>query len=151
MALNRDRVGTVYPSYVYEVSREKIREYAMALGEGDARYHSAGEDCVAPPTFAAAFTVIKGAAAAFSDPELGTHPVLVHGAQRFEYGERPVRPGDVLVCTPRIADIAAKGRNEFLTLEVDCRFRSDDARAVLASSTIVFLGSAPQDDAGETA
>jgi hypothetical protein len=146
MALNRERVGVSYPSYVYEVSREKIREYAMALGESHPRYHSAGDDCIAPPTFAAAFTVIKGAAAAFSDPELGTHPVLVHGSQRFEFGSRPVRPGDVLVCTPRIADIAAKGRNEFLTIEVDCRFRDDDERAVLAASTIVLLGSAPEED-----
>ncbi|MEY3019552.1 MAG: FAS1-like dehydratase domain-containing protein [Planctomycetota bacterium] len=151
MALNRDRIGTVYPSYTYEVSREKIREYAMALGEGDPRYHSEGDDCVAPPTFAAAFTVIKGGAAAFSDPELGTHPVLVHGSQRFEFGSRPVRPGDVLVCTPRIADITSRGRNEFLTIEVDCRFRDDEARAVLASSTIVFLGSAPADGAGGAA
>ena len=148
MALNRGRIGAVYPSYVYEVSREKVREYAMALGESDARYSADGDDCVAPPTFAAAFTVVRGAAAAFSDPELGTHPVLVHGSQRFEFGARPVRPGDVLVCTPRVADITAKGRNEFLTLEVDCRFRDDDARAVLAESTIVFLGSAPEGEEG---
>lgn len=144
MALNRDRIGAVYPAYTYEVSREKIREYAMALGEHDPRYASDGDDCVAPPTFAAAFTVIKGGAAAFSDPELGTHPVLVHGSQRFTWGPRPLRPGDVLVCTPRIADITARGRNEFLTVEVDCRFREDDERAVLAETTIVFLGSAPE-------
>jgi hypothetical protein len=60
MALNRDKVGTSYPSYTYEVSREKIREYASALGESDPRYFSDGDDCVAPPTFAACFTVIKG-------------------------------------------------------------------------------------------
>lgn len=143
MPLNRDRIGTEYPSYTYEVSREKIREYAAALGETDPRYFSEGDDCVAPPTFAACFTVIKGGQPMFTDTELGAHPALVHGAQAYEYGERPVRPGDVLECTPRIADISARGRNEFLTLEVDCTFQDSGDRAVLSKGTIVFLGSAP--------
>jgi hypothetical protein len=145
MALNRDKVGTEYPAYTYEVSREKIREYAQALGESDPRYSSDGDDCIAPPTFAACFTVIKGGAAAFSDPDLGVHPALVHGSQRFVFGERPVRPGDRLTCTPRIADITARGRNELLTVEVDCRFE-DGSLAVRSEAIIIFLGSAPKGD-----
>lgn len=144
MALNPDKVGTTYPSYVYEVSREKIREYALALGETDPRYTSDGDDCVAPPTFAACFTVIKGGAAAFADPDLGMHPAVVHGSQSYTYGERPLRPGDTLVCTPRIADIVTRGRNELLTLEVDCRFADDDTPAVRSTGVIVLLGSAPE-------
>ena len=151
MALNRDKVGTVYPSYTYEVAREKIREYAAALGESDPRYYSDGDDCVAPPTFAACFTVVKGGQAAFADPDLGTHPALVHGSQRYEFGSRPVRPGDVLVCTSRIAGIDARGSNEFLTLEVDCRFADGDDRAVLSTAVIVLLGSAPAADDAEDA
>jgi hypothetical protein len=148
MALNRDKVGTSYPPYTYEVSREKIREYAGALGETDPRYFSDGADCVAPPTFAACFTVIKGGAAAFSDPDLGTHPALVHGSQRFAFGDRPLRPGDVLTCTPRIAGINVRGANEFMVVEVDCRFADSGDLAVLSEATIVFLGSAPAADAG---
>lgn len=148
MALNTDKVGTVYPSYTYEVSREKIREYAMALGESDPRYYSDGDDCVAPPTFAAAFTVTKGGQAVFADPELGAHWTLVHGSQGYTYGERPIRPGDVLTCTPRITDISVRGRNEMLTIEVDCRFADDGALAVRSKAVIVFLGSAPAADAG---
>jgi hypothetical protein len=143
MALNRDKLGTSYPSYTYEVSREKIREYAMALGESDPRYFSDGDDGVAPPTFAACFTVVKGGAAALSDPQLGSHPALVHGTQRYVYGARPLRPGDVLTCTPRIAGITARGRNEFLVIAVDCRFAGSDELAVRSEATIVFLGSAP--------
>jgi hypothetical protein len=147
MALDREKVGTEYPAYTYEVSREKIREYAAALGETDPRYYSDGDDCVAPPTFAACFTIIKGGQAAFADPDLGTHPALVHGAQTFTFGGRPLRPGDVLTCTPRIAEISARGANEFLTVEVDCRFADGDELAVRSSATIVFLGSAPQQEA----
>ena len=147
MALNLERVGHTYPTYRYEVSREKIREYATALGESDPRYFSDGDDCVAPPTFAACFTVIKAGSAMIADQELGGHMVLVHGSQSFRYGERHLRPGDVLVCTPRIADIAVRGRNELLTLEVDCRFEDTGELSVLSTGIIVFLGSAPQEGA----
>jgi hypothetical protein len=146
VALNRDKVGTAYETYRYEVSREKIREYASALGETDARYFSDGDDCVAPPTFAACFTIVKGGAPLFADPDLGAHWTLVHGSQAFDFGERPMRPGDTLQCTPRIADISYRGRNELLTLEVDCRFADSGDRAVLATNTIVFLGSAPKEE-----
>ena len=142
MALNRDKVGTTYPSYTYEVSREKIREYAAALGETDPRYFSDGDDCVAPPTFAACFTITKGGAAVFADDELGAHPALVHGSQRYSFGARPLRPGDVLTCTPHIADISARGANEFLTIEVVCE-DADGHHLVTSEATIVLLGSAP--------
>lgn len=148
MALNRDKVGVEYPGYTYEVSREKIREYASALGETDPRYFSDGDDCVAPPTFAASFTVIKGGQAVMADPELGGHFALVHGSQRFTWGDRPLRPGDVLDCTPRIDSISARGSNEFLTIAIDCRFHDSGDIAVTASQTIVFLGSAPSSGDG---
>lgn len=144
MALNTELVGKTYEPYTYEVAREKIREYASALGETDPRYVSDGDDCVAPPTFAACFTIIKGGAPLFADPELGAHWNLVHGSQRYEFG-RSVRPGDVLTCTPRLADVQARGRNEFMTVEVDCRF-ADGERAVLSTATIVLLGSAPAEE-----
>jgi hypothetical protein len=148
MALNQDKVGETYPSYTYEVTRAKIHEYAVALGETDPRYTSDGDDCVAPPTFAACFTVMRGGAALFADPDLGAHPALVHGSQRYVYGDRPLRPGDVVECTPRITDISVRGGNEMLTLEVDCRFQDSGEVAVTSEGMIVFLGSAPSDEAG---
>lgn len=143
MALNQAKVGTVYPSFTYEVSREKIREYALALGETDPRYLSDGEDCVAPPTFAACFTITRANMAAFTDPELGAHAAVVHGSERFRYGSRPLRPGDVLTCTPRITSILTRGRNEFLVTEVECVDAATGDLMVAAETTLVFLGSAP--------
>jgi hypothetical protein len=151
MALNPAKVGATYPTYRYEVAREKIREYATALGESDPRYTAEGDDCVAPPTFVAAFTITRGALDLFADPELGAHPALVHGSQRFVWHGRPLRPGDVLACTPRIASITARGRNEFLVIELDCVHEGSGEPALTAETTIVFLGSAPQDGAGEAA
>jgi len=144
MALNTALVGKVYPTYRYEVAREKIRDYAFALGETDPRYFSDGDDCVAPPTFAAAFTVIRGGEPAFDDPELGAHKALVHGSQRFTYGARALTPTDVLLCTPHIEGISSRGENEFLELHVTCNFADTGDLAVRSEATIVFLGSAPQ-------
>lgn len=147
MALNRDKIGQEYPTYTYQVTRVKIHEYAAALGESDPRYFSDGDDCIAPPTFAACFTITaEGPQTVFSDEELGVHPALVHGSQSFTFGDRPLKPGDVLECTPRISDIRARGRNEFLTLEIDCRFAEDGSQAVTAENVIVFLGSAPEQE-----
>lgn len=155
MALNTELVGKSYEPYTYEVAREKIREYASALGETDPRYFSDGDDCVAPPTFAACYTIIKGGAPLFADPELGAHWNLVHGSQRFDFG-RPCRPGDVLTCTTTLKDITSRGRNQFVTVEVDCRFvgqegrgRDDGEQACLSTQVIVFFGGGDADTEGE--
>lgn len=141
MALNQSRVGHSYPPYRYEVSREKIREYAFATGVDDPRSTAEEGALVAPPTFAACFTVTRGGSW-FADPELGAHPVLVHGSQAYDF-HRPVRVGDVLECTPMIADIKVRGRNEFLTVQIDCADASSGEPVLTSRGTIVFLGSAP--------
>lgn len=141
MALNTDRTGITYEPFTYEVTRVKIREYAAALGETDPRYFSDGDDCVAPPTFAATFTIMQPTSALLADEELGMHMNLVHGSESYEFGDRPLRPGDVLACTPGVAAIRARGDNEMLTFEVDCRF-ADGSLAVKATSVLVLFGSA---------
>jgi acyl-CoA thioesterase FadM len=140
VALNTGRIGHRYPSYRYEVSREKIREYALATGVDDARYLADDGEVVAPPTFAACFVTTRGSSWV-SDPELGAHPSLVHGSQEFEF-HRPVRVGDVLECTPTIANIRSVGSNEFLTAEVDCRDAATGQPVVTSRATIVFFGAA---------
>lgn len=149
MALNRDRVGATYPAYPYRVTREKIREYASALGETDPRH--LGEGCVAPPTFAACFTLAPLAEVVLADGELGAHARMLHASQSFEFGPRPLRDGDLLECTPRIANITERGGNDYLIIEVDCRLRdsadpagrrqpaASSRPAVQARCVLVFL------------
>jgi acyl-CoA thioesterase FadM len=141
VALNTDRIGHRYPSYRYEVSREKVREYALATGAGDPRYLADDGEVVAPPTFAACFVLTRGESWA-SDPELGAHTSLLHASQEFDF-HRPVRVGDVLECTPSIANIRSAGSNEFLTAEVDCVDAASGEPVVTSRATLVFLGSGP--------
>ncbi len=129
-------MGRTYRAYRYEVSREKVREYALATGAGAASGDATGPT-TAPPTFAACFTLMR-AGHVFSDPELGASPNLVHGSQAYEF-HRPVRVGDVLSCTPRIAAIVNRARMDLLTLEVVCVDAGTGQPVVTGTSTLVFL------------
>ncbi len=103
-------------------------------------------EVLAPPTFAACFTI--GGGQILSDPELGAHPNLVHGSQEYVF-ERPIRAGDVLACTPRIVDIVARSRFDLLTYEIDCADARTGEPVLRARSTIVFFRS--EDEVGTPA
>ncbi len=109
MALDESLVGRSYPpTPPYEVAREKIREFAEAIGDPNPAYtdpDAAKElghpDVIAPPTFAFAIT-FKAAGLVIRDPELGLdYSRVVHGDQKFAY-TRPVRAGDRLSVTSTI-------------------------------------------------
>ncbi len=151
MPLNKALIGKEYPaSEPYEVGREKIRDFATAIGDFNPIYHdreaakAAGyPDIVAPPTF---LTTIgfKFGPQVVGDPELGlNYAMVVHGEQEFEL-LRPVRPGDTLVGKPKIADITARGKNEFMTYEASIETTSGEKVAV-ARSIIVSRGTAPRE------
>ena len=151
MPLNRALIGREYPqSDEYEVGREKIRDFATAIGDLNPIYHDRAaakavgyDDIIAPPTF---LTVLgfKFGPQVIGDPELGlNYAMVVHGEQEFEI-LRPVKPGDVLVGKPKISDITARGKNEFMTYEASIETTSGEKVAV-ARSIIVSRGTAPQE------
>ncbi len=150
MPLNRALIGKEYPkSSPYEVGREKIRDFATAIGDFNPIYHdeaaakSAGyDDIIAPPTFLTTLG-FKFGPQVVGDPELGlNYAMVVHGEQEFEI-LRPVRPGDKLVGTPKIVDISARGKNEFMTYEASIETTSGEKVAV-ARSIIVSRGTAEE-------
>lgn len=126
MPLNQDAVGKSYPdSDPYLIGREKIREFATAIGDHSPVFHDLAvardlgyRDLPAPPTFAFVITM-KSMATAMFDPELGLdYARVVHGEQSFEY-HRPMLAGDEVIVKSRIAQIAARGSNEYLTTAAD--------------------------------
>jgi acyl dehydratase len=138
MALDPSRVGYAYPAVEpYLVSREKIREFATAIGADDPVHHdpaaarAAGHpDLVAPPTFAIVVAQ-AGTQAIIDDPELGLDfSRVVHGDQRFHY-TRPVRAGDRLVAQLTIEEITSRGGHDFLTTRTD--LRTEDGEPVVSS------------------
>lgn len=151
MPLNTALIGKEYPaSSPWEVGREKIREFAAAIGEANPVYtdeaaaKAAGyKDIIAPPTF---LTVLnfKYSPQVILDPELGlNYMFVVHGEQSYVY-DRPVYPGDRLTGKAKITDIAARGKNEYLYIEADIMTEQGE-KVATARSTIVSRGTAPQE------
>jgi acyl dehydratase len=126
MALNKDFIGKVYPaSAAYSVGREKVREFASAIGDENPAYHDVAaarslghRDVIAPPTFAFMIS-FRASAAAVHDPGLGLdYSRVVHGEQRFSY-DRPITAGDDLVCVTTIENIREAAGNDILTTRGD--------------------------------
>ncbi|MEN3584117.1 MULTISPECIES: MaoC family dehydratase N-terminal domain-containing protein [unclassified Streptomyces] len=123
MALDQSFVGRAYPpTEPYEVGREKIREFAEALGDADPVYTDTEaakalghQDVIAPPTFVFAIT-FKAAGRVVEDPGLGLdYSRVVHGDQKFAYS-RPVRAGDRLTVTSTIESIKSLAGNDVLSV-----------------------------------
>jgi acyl dehydratase len=126
MPLDQSFVGRTWPpTPPYLVGREKIREFAAAIGATDAEYHdveaarAAGyADVVAPPTFPIV-TTMASSRQIIDDPGLGLdYSRVVHGDQRFAY-ERPVVAGDSLVCTNTVEEITSRGGHDFITTRTE--------------------------------
>ena len=123
MAVKTEAIGKRYPPVTYAVGREKIREYAAAVGETNPLHHdleaarAAGHpDLVAPPMFAVVYAgraVMPG----IFDPEVGIDfGRMVHGAQRFVWGPL-VLAGDEITTTASVQDIAERGGLGFYVFE----------------------------------
>ncbi|MEY9874362.1 acyl dehydratase [Streptacidiphilus sp. MAP12-33] len=123
MPLDPAFVGRSYPpTPAYEVGREKIREFAEAVGDANPAYvdreaaKALGHpDVIASPTFPFLITY-RAAAQVVQDPELGLDFTrVVHGDQRFVY-TRPVRAGDRLSVTCVIDSIKSLAGNDVLSV-----------------------------------
>lgn len=138
-------IGKKYKPTVYEIGREKMKEYAAAIDDMNPVYHDRSKgkksrygDNIAPPNFAAVYNLM-GCAQMFFDPELSLNmAMLVHGEQEFEF-LAPVKPGDVITTVGRIADIQEKGNNDLVTFEA--RSRNQDGETVtIGRATFVIRG-----------
>src|SRR3954451_24199109 len=115
--------GKTYPTFEYEVGREKIREYARAVGEENPVHHDpaaareAGfRGVVAPPMFCVVYSA-PAMGPAVLDPEVGINlAAMVHGSQEFVWGE-PVCAGDVITTQPRLADAYGKDGRGFYVFQ----------------------------------
>lgn len=146
MPINPTFVGKVYPTTeAYQVSREKLREFATAIGDHNPVYHEVTAaqahgytDVVAPPTFAFALTM-RALATVMFDPDLAmVYPRIVHGEQSFHF-RRPIIAGDELVVDAVITSIDSTGRNEFLTLVADVRTTAGET-VVTTTSVLASRG-----------
>lgn len=146
MALDLSFVGRTYPATgPYEVGREKIREFADAVGAGSAVHRdveaarAAGyEDVIAPPTFAIIVSM-KANDQLVGDPELGLdYSRVVHGDQSFVH-HRPIRAGDRLSVVLHVDGITSRMGNDMVALRAE--ITAEDGEVVTTGrSTLVVRG-----------
>jgi acyl dehydratase len=147
MSLNQSLKGRAYQEIELDVDRDRVTAFALAVGEDDPRFLEAEAaraegfpDQVAFPTFPTVLGILASALIVV-DPELGMdYTRVVHGEQAFEW-RRPIVVGDRLRATPRIADVYAKGPNEYLVIEAEVR-DADGEVVCMARSTLLSRGTA---------
>lgn len=124
--IDKKYIGKKYEPVVYEVGKEKIKEYANAVDDLNPLYlndeyakNSKYGRIIAPPVFAVVFSK-DVVAKVLLDPELALNlPMLVHGEQEFEF-HKVVKSGDVIITEGEIADIYSKPEKklEFLVFKI---------------------------------
>jgi acyl dehydratase len=146
--LDQSFVGRAYPpTPPYEVGREKIREFAEAIGDDNPAYRDpeaaralGHPDVIAPPTFGIVLSMTAGRQVV-ADPDLGLdYSRVVHGEQRFVIG-RPIRAGDRLTVTVTVENIRAAAGNDMITTRGDVT-TVDGEPVFTAYSTLVARGTA---------
>jgi acyl dehydratase len=143
--VNQAAIGKQFPAFAYEVGKEKIAEYAHAVGEDNPVYFdraSAKEagfrDVPAPPMFAVVYSSGSVAPAIF-DPDVGINfAMMVHGGQEFVWGE-PVCSGDVISTVTSVKDISEKGGMGFYVFET-VSTNQDGAEVVRGTWTNIVRG-----------
>ena len=135
MPINQDAKGKRYPPFEYEVGKEKIREYAQAVGESnpiyfdrDAAKEAGFRDIPAPPMFAVVYSA-GSVGPAVLDPDVGINfAMMVHGSQEFVWGE-PGCAGDSITTETEVEDISERGGMGFYVF--GSRSRNQDGQEVV--------------------
>jgi len=145
--MNQALKGKEYQQVSFTVERDRVLRFADAIGEDDPVFRdpdaarAAGyPEQVAPPTFVTVMQIMTSGQVVL-DEDLGlNYMMVVHGEQEYDW-RRPVVVGDVLSAVPRIADVYAKGPNEFLVIEAEIKDAAGEV-VVVARSTLLSRGTA---------
>jgi len=143
MPVDTKAAGKTYEPKIYAVGREKVREYANAVGETNpvhldveaARAAGYG-DVVAPPMFAVVYSA-PAMAPAVLDPDVGINlAMMVHGGQEFVWGQ-PVVAGDEITTTAAVKDISERDGKGFYVFETVSTNQDGDTVATGTWTNIV--------------
>ncbi|MFK0002005.1 MaoC family dehydratase N-terminal domain-containing protein [Paenarthrobacter sp. NPDC090522] len=147
MSINPDLQGRSYPAAeVYDVGREKIREFAKAVKATNPAHFDVEtaralghRDLVAPPTFAIIIAQ-RADAQLVEDPEAGIDfSRVVHADQRFTH-HRAIVAGDRLVAELHVDGVRAMGGGAMITTRSEIYALTDvDDREKVATTTSSIL------------
>ena len=132
MAVKTEAIGKTYEPTTYAVGREKIREYAAAVGETNPLHfdveaaRAAGyADVVAPPMFAVVYGA-RSVGPGILDPEVGIDFArMLHAGQEFVWGPLVVA-GDEITTTANVKDISERNGMNFFVFETVSKNQRDE-------------------------
>lgn len=123
MVIDHKFIDREYPPVTYVVGQEKIKEYAIAIGDLNPLYinpeiakKSDYGSIIAPPMFVVVFAN-EAMNLLFKDKEVNINFArLLHGEQEFNF-HKIVKANDTIKTFAKIKKIYQKGTNDFVELE----------------------------------
>jgi len=142
MDLDKSIIGLSGKSFVFEVEKRHVRQFAEAIGDLNPLYvdeeyaaETSYRGLITPPTFPIAVAAEGGDLPI----ELDTRRML-HGEQEFIYYQS-IHPGDRLHCQMKIADlyerVGKSGSMQFLVLDTEMKDEEGEMVAI-SQMTIVY-------------
>ena len=155
MPVNLAYAGRTYPpSPPYEVGRERLREFAEAVG-ADHPVHRDTEaaqalgypDVIAPPTFAVVIAQ-RAEQQYIGDEEAGIDfSRVVHADERFTH-HRPIHAGDRLVTVLHVDSITERAGLSMITTRAEIA-AEDGSPVATVVSTLAVRGTEPDREVSE--
>ncbi|MBI3590274.1 MAG: MaoC family dehydratase N-terminal domain-containing protein [Candidatus Melainabacteria bacterium] len=145
MPVDTKFIGREYKPITYVVGQEKIKEYALAIGDLNPLYIDPGfakkskyGTVIAPPMFVVVFTR-DAMFSLFEDNEIKIDFArLVHGEQEFNF-HKIVKANDSIKTTSKIKNIYQKNNNDFIKFETKS-YNQDSELVVEGFWTFIVRG-----------
>ncbi|MEZ0449531.1 FAS1-like dehydratase domain-containing protein [Cellulomonas sp. ICMP 17802] len=131
------------PTEAYEVGREKLREFADAVGASHQAHTDPSvaralgyPDVIAPPTFAVVVAQ-RAEAQLFEDPAAGIDfSRVVHADERFTH-HRPIHAGDRLMTVLHVDSITVRAGLAMITTRAEIAAEDGEPVATVVSTLAV--------------
>lgn len=144
MPLNKQFIGKEYPSSAATVTLDALQKYARAYNDDNPHFFDPATPggIIAPPLFGVAVTWLS-AIQPVADAELGVDVMrLLHAEQDMEF-LAPLRPGDEIISTAKVAAIDSRPSGESLVLEIMAR--NAVGQPVLRILSVAFIRATRRD------
>lgn len=148
MSINASYAGREYaPNAPYVVGREKIREFASAVGSTNPAHHNVDvarglgfPDVIAPTTFAVIIAQ-RAEAQLIEDPEAGIDfSRVVHADERFTF-TRPIVAGDEIVTVLHVDKVVERASLAMVTTRCELFSAADPTEHIVSVfSTLAVRG-----------
>ncbi len=122
MPLNKELVGKAYAPTTTEATLGALLTYARAYNDDNPAFFDTSRTggIIAPPMFAVV-TIWSSIMSVVGDPDLKVDVIrLLHGEQDMEFF-LPIRPGDKITATAKVAAIETKATGESLIIEISAK------------------------------